>query len=83
MLPETPGDFGAFEAGPAPSPETVLPVPDLETTEVVGAVQAAAASELVVRSDPFEVTLTNRGAVATSWLLSDDTTGFEPLELLP
>jgi YidC/Oxa1 family membrane protein insertase len=82
QLPEAP-DSGVVEPEPFPSPETVVPVPDLETTEVAGAVQAAAVRELVVRSDLFEVTLTNRGAVATSWLLNDDTTGFEPLELLP
>ena len=81
--PTAPGDSGVVEAEPAPLPETVPLVPEPEATDIAGAVHAAAVSELVVRSDPFEVSLTNRGAIATSWLLNDETTGFEPLELLP
>jgi len=78
-LPESAGLLGE----PDPLPQAVAPVPEEPAAGVAEATQAAVLSELVVRSDPFEVTLTNRGGIATSWLLNDETTGFEPLELLP
>jgi YidC/Oxa1 family membrane protein insertase len=47
------------------------------------AVQAERVSQIVVSNEIFELELTNRGGIATSWRLRDATTGFEPLELLP
>lgn len=47
------------------------------------AVRATTETRLQIETELFGVTLTNRGAVATSWTLTDDTTGGEPLELLP
>jgi YidC/Oxa1 family membrane protein insertase len=63
-------------------PEIEQPV-ETEAPELATAVQAERVSKIVVSNDVFELELTNRGGVATSWRLRDATTGFEPLELLP
>jgi YidC/Oxa1 family membrane protein insertase len=61
-------------------PTPTEPESDVEPAERVG---ADSVSELVVENGVFRLTLTNRGGVATSWALLDETTGYEPLELLP
>jgi YidC/Oxa1 family membrane protein insertase len=61
---------------------TDLPV-EPEAPELAAAVQAERVSAMTVSNEIFELELTNRGGIATSWRLSDATTGFEPLELLP
>jgi YidC/Oxa1 family membrane protein insertase len=82
------------EGAPAPVIERdATPVPEEEPpavepaepgpAEATEAVQAESTRDVVVDNGVFEVTLSNRGGVATSWLLRDDTTGYEPLELLP
>ncbi len=50
--PEAPGDSGVVEAEPDRSPETIAPVPEPETTEVAGAVQAAAVAKTALTAYP-------------------------------
>lgn len=47
------------------------------------AIRAHEIREIAVDNGVFQVTLSNRGGIATSWMLRDATTGNEPLELLP
>ena len=69
---------------PAPQEPDVRPLPELDVPEEAAEpVQAEQAREIVVDNGVFALTLTNRGGVATSWKLRDETTGYEPLELLP
>jgi YidC/Oxa1 family membrane protein insertase len=83
--PATPPDAIVEEIDVGPEREPVVEPLDAEPEPpVVGdVVQADRITEVNVENGVFAVTLTNRGAIVTSWSLRDDTTGFEPLELLP
>jgi YidC/Oxa1 family membrane protein insertase len=76
-------DFGkpaeAEAEATQPHAEPVEPV----VVETAGAVQADGMRDVGVQNGVFDLTLTNRGAIATSWSLRDETTSFELLELLP
>ena len=68
----------------APQEPDVRPLPEPDIPEEAAEpIQEEQARQVVVDNGVFVLTLTNRGGVATSWKLNDDTTGNEPLELLP
>jgi YidC/Oxa1 family membrane protein insertase len=75
-------DLRAPSDEPVEQTRTYDAEPAEEETEPADRVQAAALTEVVVGNGIFDLTLSNRGGVATSWSLSDQSTSFEPLELL-
>ncbi len=79
QLPPAPAPL--VETAAAPAPEAAPPgeaAPEIEPARA-----AAVASEISIVSEPFKLILTNRGGIALSWELSDESTSHRPLELLP
>ena len=61
-------------AEPAPAPQITAVAPETpaaESEQTPAAVQAQAEREIVVETDQFEVTFSNRGAVVKKWVLKD------------
>ena len=67
---------------PAPSAAELIEAPSAEAAELESAepIQADAAVEVLIDNEVFAVRLTNRGGIATSWQLTDESTGFEKLD---
>jgi len=70
---------------PAAEAAAALPaIPEEQTAPPdADVIRAEQENEIFIDNGIFELTLTNRGGIATSWRLNDETTSFEPLELLP
>ncbi len=93
--PPPPVEQQVQQAEPAPAPESDEPQPEPaeapppdepaedEQPAQLEAIRATAEQVVVIETDVFEATFSNRGAVATSWVLADyeDSAG-DPLDLV-